>query len=87
MTIVEQGSVPAPQAAKTFLKQREGRVAQPPDDTLLRAADSALDHDDPIEEVFEDQIACADLVVLNAKVWTVHKEQPEAEASDEAAPE
>ena len=30
-----------------------------------RAADSALDHDDPIEEVFEDQIACADLVVLN----------------------
>ena len=30
-----------------------------------RKADSALDHDDPIEEVFEDQIACADLVVLN----------------------
>lgn len=30
-----------------------------------RAADSALDHDDPIEEVFEDQVACADLVVLN----------------------
>ena len=32
-----------------------------------RAADSALDHDDPIEEVFEDQIACADLVVLNKR--------------------
>lgn len=30
-----------------------------------RAADNALDHDDPIEEVFEDQVACADLVVLN----------------------
>src|SRR5258708_30090029 len=30
-----------------------------------RKADNALDHDDPIEEVFEDQIACADLVVLN----------------------
>jgi cobalamin biosynthesis protein CobW len=30
-----------------------------------RAADNALDHDDPIEEVFEDQIACADLIVLN----------------------
>src|ERR1044072_3533803 len=29
-----------------------------------RSADNALDHDDPIEEVFEDQIACADLVVL-----------------------
>jgi len=30
-----------------------------------RSADNALDHDDPVEEVFEDQIACADLVVLN----------------------
>jgi cobalamin biosynthesis protein CobW len=32
-----------------------------------RKADPALDHDDPIEEVFEDQIACADLVVLNKR--------------------
>jgi cobalamin biosynthesis protein CobW len=32
-----------------------------------RAADAALDHDDPIEEVFEDQVACADLVVLNKR--------------------
>jgi len=32
-----------------------------------RAADSALLHDDPVEEVFEDQIACADLVVLNKR--------------------
>src|SRR3954452_10966931 len=30
-----------------------------------RATDPALDHDDPIEEVFEDQLACADLVVLS----------------------
>lgn len=30
-----------------------------------RAADDAVDHDDPIEEVFEDQLACADLVVLS----------------------
>jgi cobalamin biosynthesis protein CobW len=30
-------------------------------------ADTALDHDDPIEEVFDDQIACADLVVLNKR--------------------
>ncbi|WP_029012848.1 cobalamin biosynthesis protein CobW [Niveispirillum irakense] len=29
-----------------------------------RAADPALDHDNPLEEVFTDQIACADLVVL-----------------------
>jgi cobalamin biosynthesis protein CobW len=32
-----------------------------------RAADTALEHDDPVEEVFEDQIACADLVVLNKR--------------------
>src|SRR5207344_491951 len=46
----------------------EGRVAN--DLAALareRAADPALDHDDPIEEVFADQIACADLVVLNKR--------------------
>jgi cobalamin biosynthesis protein CobW len=32
-----------------------------------RASDSALEHDDPIEEVFEDQVACADLIVLNKR--------------------
>src|SRR6201985_365483 len=32
-----------------------------------RAADTALAHDDPVEEVFEDQLACADLVVLNKR--------------------
>ncbi len=30
-----------------------------------RRADDALDHDNPLEEVFEDQLLCADLVVLN----------------------
>ncbi len=30
-----------------------------------RAEDPKLDHDNPLEEVFEDQIACADIVVLN----------------------
>src|SRR6201995_4722831 len=46
----------------------EGRVAA--DLAALarqRGADAALDHDDPIEEVFEDQLACADLVVLNKR--------------------
>lgn len=44
----------------------EGRVAGNMEAlSAQRAADNALDHDDPIEEVFEDQIACADLVVLN----------------------
>jgi cobalamin biosynthesis protein CobW len=32
-----------------------------------RAADRSLEHDNPVEEVFEDQIACADLVVLNKR--------------------
>ncbi len=30
-----------------------------------RAADPALDHDNPLEEVFGDQLACADMVILN----------------------
>jgi cobalamin biosynthesis protein CobW len=44
----------------------EGRISI--DDEAVaaqRAADPSLDHDDPIEEVFEDQLACADLVVLS----------------------
>jgi cobalamin biosynthesis protein CobW len=32
-----------------------------------RISDTALAHDDPIGEVFDDQIACADLVVLNKR--------------------
>ena len=48
------------------LAMSEGRVTL--DEAAVaaqRAADDALDHDDPIEEVFEDQLACADLVVLS----------------------
>jgi cobalamin biosynthesis protein CobW len=46
----------------------DGRVAADLEALALqRANDTALDHDDPIEEVFEDQIACADLVVLNKR--------------------
>ncbi|AVT79606.1 cobalamin biosynthesis protein CobW [Rhodopseudomonas palustris] len=40
----------------------EGRV--PLDDDAVKARRDAT-HDDPIEEVFEDQLACADLVVLS----------------------
>jgi cobalamin biosynthesis protein CobW len=44
----------------------DGRVASDPEALAAqRKADGALDHDDPIEEVFQDQIACADMVVLN----------------------
>ena len=46
----------------------DGRVAHDLDALARqRGADTALAHDDPIEEVFEDQIACADLVVLNKR--------------------
>jgi len=41
-----------------------------------RAEDASLDHDNPLEEVFEDQIACADIVVLNKTDLL----DPEAEA-------
>jgi len=30
-----------------------------------RAADPSVDHDNPLEEVYEDQLLCADLVILN----------------------
>ncbi|MFE0015291.1 cobalamin biosynthesis protein CobW [Mesorhizobium sp. NPDC059054] len=44
----------------------EGRVASDMDALAAqRAADGTLDHDDPVEEVFEDQVACADLIILS----------------------
>ena len=44
----------------------EGRVASDMEALAAqRGADASLDHDDPVEEVFEDQIACADLVILS----------------------
>ncbi len=44
----------------------DGRFADDPDAVAAqRRADESLDHDNPLEEVYEDQLACADLVVLN----------------------
>ena len=44
----------------------DGRFADSEDALLAqRAADPSLDHENPIEELFEDQITCADLVLLN----------------------
>jgi cobalamin biosynthesis protein CobW len=44
----------------------EGRFADDPDDIARdRTEIGAIDHDNPLEEVFEDQLACADLVILN----------------------
>jgi cobalamin biosynthesis protein CobW len=43
-----------------------GRFADDPAAVAAqRAADPSLDHDNPLAEVYEDQLACADLVVLN----------------------
>jgi cobalamin biosynthesis protein CobW len=44
----------------------DGRFAPDPAAVQAqRAADDALDHDSPLEELFEEQVQCADLVVLN----------------------
>jgi cobalamin biosynthesis protein CobW len=44
----------------------EGRFADDPARIAeQRAADPSLDHDNPLEEVYEDQLLCADLIVLN----------------------
>lgn len=43
-----------------------GRFADDPAEVARqRAADPSLDHDNPLAEVFEDQLSAADLVVLN----------------------
>ena len=43
-----------------------GRFADDPEAVAqARAADPSLDHDNPLSEVYEDQLLCADLVVLN----------------------
>jgi cobalamin biosynthesis protein CobW len=44
----------------------EGRFADDPEEIARqRAADPSLDHDNPLEEVYEDQLLCADMIVLN----------------------
>jgi cobalamin biosynthesis protein CobW len=55
----------------------EGRFADDPARVAeQRAADPSLDHDNPLEEVYEDQLLCADLVVLN-KADLIDSEQLE----------
>jgi cobalamin biosynthesis protein CobW len=56
----------------------EGRFADDPARVAeQRAADPSLDHDNPLEEVYEDQLLCADLVVLN-KADLIGSEQLES---------
>jgi cobalamin biosynthesis protein CobW len=43
-----------------------GRFADDPEALAKqKSEDSSLDHDNPLEEVYEDQLLCADLIVLN----------------------
>ncbi|MBF9196727.1 cobalamin biosynthesis protein CobW [Microvirga terrestris] len=43
-----------------------GAFADDPDALeAQRAADTSVDHENPLEEVFEDQLLCADLIILN----------------------
>ena len=43
-----------------------GRFADDPEKLLAqRAEDPSVDHDNPLEEVYTDQLLCADLIILN----------------------
>lgn len=53
ITLVDAAAV----AAGRFADDEDALAAQ-------RAADPNLDHDNPLEELFEDQLGCADLVLL-----------------------
>ena len=54
ITVVDSEAV----AAGTFASDLEAVESQ-------RQADESLEHETPLQELFEDQLACADLVVLN----------------------
>src|SRR5262247_2211594 len=63
-----------------------GRYADNPDAVAAqRSADAALDHDSPIAELFEDQINCADLIVLNKNDQLDTAARAGAEAAIQAA--
>lgn len=67
----------------------EGRFAH--DEHALQAqreADEALDHDSPLEELFEDQLACADMILLNKAdlVTSDALDRIESRLKDDASP-
>ncbi|MBO6947407.1 MAG: cobalamin biosynthesis protein CobW [Rhodospirillales bacterium] len=56
---------------------RDGRFADDPDKVqAAREADDNLDHHSPLEEVFEDQLLCADLVLLNKSDLMTDDDKP-----------
>jgi cobalamin biosynthesis protein CobW len=59
---------------------RDGLFASAPEAIAAqRRADPALDHDSPLEELFEEQLAAADLVVLNKADLVAAPEWPAIE--------
>lgn len=59
-----------------------GQFADDPDAVAQqRAADPSLDHDNPLHEVFEDQLCSADLVILN-KIDLITPEQAQQLTQD-----
>ena len=53
----------------------DGRFIDPIEESDDRQKDSfSIDHDNPLEEVFEDQLNCADLIILN-KVDLISQQQ------------
>jgi cobalamin biosynthesis protein CobW len=60
---------------------RDGLFAADPDALAAqRTADQALDHETPLEELFEEQLAAADLVVVNKADLLADDDWPEVEA-------
>jgi cobalamin biosynthesis protein CobW len=60
---------------------RDGLFAPDPDALAAqRASDEALDHETPLEELFEEQLAAADLVVVNKADLLADEDWPEVEA-------
>jgi cobalamin biosynthesis protein CobW len=58
-----------------------GRFADDPDAiAAAQAEDPLLDHDNPLEELFVDQVSCADLIVIN-KADLVEDGDPSIEAA------
>lgn len=65
-----------------------GRFADDPDALAAQLTeDASVDHDNPLEEVFEDQLLCADLIVLNkADLMTEAERHKVAEEIKAAVP-
>ncbi|MEP4190172.1 MAG: cobalamin biosynthesis protein CobW [Sneathiella sp.] len=60
---------------------RDGLFASNPDAVQdQREADENLDHDSPLEELFEDQLNCADMIILNKSDLLAANDIDQAEA-------